>query len=158
MRRVFHVLGIAFVIVIASVGGLVAFAAWKGSGLDSECKAYVDQAIVDVGENWDKTQLIRRASPRLLRVVSPDQITTLFQQLTKFGPLVHYDGARGQATMKLAIVGDSGVTAHYEASATFANGHARFRIDLSKDNQHWVIDGFYVDLTPPVTAPPTKTL
>ena len=158
MRRVLCVLGMAFGIVILSVGGFVAYAAWKGSGLDAESKAYVEQAIVDVGRNWDRAELLKRASPALLRVASPEQITTLFQQLTKFGRLIHYDGARGQATIKLAFVGASGVTAHYDANATFVNGRAHFRLDLSKAGERWMIDAFYIDLTPPATPPATKSL
>jgi hypothetical protein len=156
MRRLFYVLGVAFVVVIVAVGGLVGFAAYRGSGLDAESKAYVDQAVIDVGQKWDRAELLKRASPDLLKVTSPGQISTLFDQLAGFGRLIHYDGATGQAIMK---VGDgAGVTAHYDAAATFANGQARFRIDLIKIDERWMVQSFYVDLTPPATTTSSKTL
>ena len=60
------------------------------------------------------------------------------------GGLRRYDGAKGQATVVVAIGRGSTVRAHYEASATFENGPARFRIDLSNQDERWMIDGFFV--------------
>jgi hypothetical protein len=158
MRRIFYVLGVAFAVIIVGGGGLVGFAAYRGSGLDKESKAYVDQAVIDIGKKWDPTELVNRSSPSLLKIVSPEQFATLFQQLAKFGKFIHYDGATGQATMKVMMGGGSGVSAHYDASATFENGPAHFRIDLSKRSDRWMIDGFYVDVTPPAAKPVGKTI
>jgi hypothetical protein len=156
MRRLFYILGIVFVVLIVGIGGLVGFAAYRGAGLDAESKAYVDQAVVDIGQKWDKTELQKRASPALLRAVSPEQIATLFDNLAKFGKLTHYDGATGQSIMKVGT--DAGVSAHYVANATFENGPAHFRIDLLKIGDRWMIEGFYVDLSPPGGNADTKTL
>ena len=149
MRRIFYGLGIVFTALIVVAFGLVGFAAYKGSGLDSESKAYVDRAVIDVGTKWDTAELLKRASPDLLTHSSPDQLKALFQTLGGFGALVHYDGSEGQATMSASIGSGSTVRAHYDANATFKNGPAHFRIDLSKRDDRWMIDGFFVDITPP---------
>jgi hypothetical protein len=158
MRRVFHALGVVFAAIIVIVAGLIGFTAYRGSALDTEAKTYVDQAVIDVGKNWDKAELLKRASPDLLSQVSPGQITTLFQNLGRFGPLVHYDGAKGQAVMSVSTGSGAVVRAHYEANATFQNGPVHFRIDLSKHDERWMIDGFFVDLSPPATNPVSRTL
>lgn len=158
MRPIFQVLGTALALVFVTIGSVVAYAAWKAPRLDAESKAYVRQVIVDVGGTWDKSELIRRASPRLLTVSSPEQIAALFQQLAKFGRLLHYDGAHGQATLKLALIGDLGVTAHYDANATFMNGQAHFQLDLSKDHERWMIDGFHIQLPAPEAPTATSAL
>jgi hypothetical protein len=156
MRRLFYVLGIVFVVLIVGIGGLVGFAAYRGAGLDAESKDYVDQAVVDIGQKWDKTELLKRASPNLLRAVSSEQIATLFDELARFGKLTHYSSATGQSLIKVGT--DAGVSAHYIANATFENGPARFRIDLIKIADRWMIEGFYVDLSPPGKNVDTKTL
>jgi hypothetical protein len=144
MRRFLLTLGVACTIVILLVGGLVGVVAYRGSALDKEGNAYVDQAVVDVSKNWDSRELLRRASPEYLSRTSPEQLAALFQNFEKLGHLVHYDGALGQTTMSF-FSRDSGLRAHYEANATFENGRARFRIDLSKHDERWMIDGFFVD-------------
>jgi hypothetical protein len=158
MRRFFFVLGIVFCVLIVAVGGLVGFVAHRGYGLDAESKVYVDQAVVDIGKNWDQTELLRRASPDLLRKASPAQIAALFQQLARFGHLVHYDGAKGQANMSLMFGSGARTSAHYEATAMFENGPLALRIDLSKKDERWMIDGFHVDLVPPGAPLVTKPL
>ncbi len=158
MRRLLYALGLIFAVIIIAVTGFVGFAAYRGSALDVESKAYVDQVVVAVGKGWDQTEILRRASPDLLKHVSSEQIAASVQQLAKLGNLVHYDGAKGQATILFSTRDGSTVRAHYEASATFKNGPTRFRIDLSKHGEQWMIDGFFYDVNPITMAPVTKPI
>jgi hypothetical protein len=156
MRRLFYTLGAVSLVIVLGIGGLIGFAAIRGSGADAESKAYVDQAVVDISKNWDQEQLLRRASPGFMKAVSPQQISVLFDQLSKFGPLIHYNGANGQAISFFMLGSGYSVRAHYDAMATCQNGNARLRIDLSKNDGRWMIDSFYVDLSPPPVSSSPK--
>ena len=148
MRRLFYVLGIVFSVIIIGVVGLVGLAIRQGSALDTQSKAYIERAIADIGKDWDRTELIKRASPGLLEKASGEQIEVLFQHLRGSGGLRHYDGAKGQAVMSVFVGSGSTVRAHYEAKATFRSGAARFRIDLLRVHEQWMVDGFFVDISP----------
>jgi hypothetical protein len=158
MRRFFYVVGALCTLIVVVVVGLIAVTAYLGSGMDAASRAYVDRAVVDIGQHWDRMELLNRASPTLRAQASPDKVASLFEQLTKLGKLVHYDGAKGQATMSFIIRGDSGTRAHYEADATFENGPAHFRFDLSKHDKQWMIDSFFVDLAPILGNPLVKPI
>ena len=153
MRRLFYTLGVVFAVLILIAGGLVGFAFYRRNAMDTESKAYVDQAVTDVGRTWDKSELLKRASPELLKRASADQIANLFQQLKSLGRLVHYDGSKGDAMMTFWIGKQTTTRAHYEAKATFENGPAHFRVDVSKLHGQWMIDGFFVNYNrTPVSA------
>jgi anti-sigma-K factor RskA len=62
---------------------------------DADAKAYTDAAVVAICTNWDRDQLIARASPELagaIQVTGPD---AFFGKLTARGRLTKYEGAVG---------------------------------------------------------------
>jgi hypothetical protein len=150
MRRVVYVMGVVFVATIIPAVLAVAFVGYRGYHLNMESKAFVNQAVTDVVQKWDRAELLKRASPDLLKVASPEQISTLFEQLAGFGRLIHYDGATGQAITKDGA--GAGIRAHYDAAATFENGQARFHIDLRKVDERRMINSFYVEMSPAATT------
>ena len=157
MRRLFYVLGIIFTVIVVGLVGPIGTAIHKGSALDADSKAFIEQTVAAVGKDWDQSELLKRASPELLKKASGEQIATLFQNWKNLGGLVHYDGARGQAMMSYFVRKGSTTRAHYEANAAFANGSARFRIDLSRRDTQWMIDGSFVD-TSSYKAPALKQI
>src|SRR5438874_465946 len=87
MRKFFITLGVIFLvlIVLGAIGfGYIAF---RGNTLDKESKAYVDAAIPVIVTNWNKKELLDRASPEFKKAVSDAQIDQLFHQFTSLGPV-----------------------------------------------------------------------
>lgn len=152
MRRFFLVFAALCTVIVLGVGGLMGYVAYRGSALDAEGQAYVDQALADIGKRWDVDDLITRASPALMSHASRSQLDAMFQRLARFGGLVHCDTAKGSTSTFVSIGGASTFRAHYEADARFQNGPLHFRVDLTKLNGKWMIDGFHVD----AGAGPTK--
>ncbi len=68
-----------------------------------------------------------------------------FVAFAKLGPLVHYDGAKGQS--KIAVLAGKGkiVTANYVAHAEFAHGTAEIDLGLIREQGHWKINAFHVN-------------
>lgn len=99
MRKFFYALGISAFLLIVVAGIGTGFAAYKGTRLDAESRAFVDSAVPAITAHWDKEQLRERASPQLRRNLKPVRLTALFEMFSQLGPLVAYEGARGQAMM-----------------------------------------------------------
>jgi hypothetical protein len=132
------------VLIVAGVGVLI----WKGSGLDGESKAYVDAAVPAITAHWDRNALLDRAGPEFRAAATPDQVANLFENFARLGPLIHYDGATGQANLFYSAGKGSQITAVYEAKARYENGEATLRLTLRKRDGAWTIVGFRVDGRP----------
>lgn len=153
MRRFLQIVGgIALTILILIAGG-IGYVAYRGNGLDAQSKAYVDAAIPAIAAHWDREQLIARAAPELLKATNPVQLQAVFDTFAKAGPLVHYDGAKGQATMSYFSGTGSSVTAIYVATAHCRDAVATIHLTLVKRGGKWMIVGFHVDLS--ATVSPT---
>jgi hypothetical protein len=145
MRKLLLALGVSMLALIVVLGAGFAIVAYKGSALDAESEAFVDEAVPAIAAHWDARALIDRSTPELLRNAPPEKIAQLFATLAHLGPMVHYDGCKGQATMSYFTGTGGTVSAAYVASARFQNGTATFRILLLKRDGRWLIHNFHVD-------------
>ena len=148
MRKFLYIFGTAalavVVVFVAGIGILI----WKGNGLDAESKAYVDAAVPAITAHWDKKALLDRAGPELRAATTPDQIANLFDNFSRLGPLIQYEGASGQANMAYFTGKGGQVTAMYEAKAKYEYGEATLQLRLIKHDGAWAIVGFHVDGRP----------
>jgi hypothetical protein len=154
MRRLLYILGAATLVVI--VAGTVALPAlmYNGHELDVESQAFVDSAIPAITESWSEKELIDRSTAELQKSIKRDELNAFFDRLSKFGPLVEYQGATGQVMMSYFSGSGGAVSASYNAKARFKNGDATFQIVLMKRDGRWLIDNFHVDAAP--RAPPRQ--
>jgi hypothetical protein len=148
VRKFLYVLGALTSIAMVAAGIGIGVAFYKGNALDAESRAFVDSAVPAITATWSRQQLLERATPELRDIVKPDQLTTLFDRLSRLGPLVKYEGATGQATMSYMVGSGSTVSASYVAKAQFQNGGAVFQIILLKRDGRWMIHNFHVDPAP----------
>jgi hypothetical protein len=143
MKKVLIVLGSIFLVlvVLAIIG--IGIAAYKGTALDKESKAYVDSAVPAIVTGWNKQQLVSRASPEFMQAVKDDELDKLFGMFHRLGNFKSYDGAKGDSNMTVSNKGKV-VSAAYIANATFDTGPATIKISLIK-HADWQILGFHVD-------------
>ena len=144
MKKLLISLGVIFLvlIVIAAIG--FGYFVYKGNALDKESKAYVDAAIPAIATNWNKQQLLDRASPEFKKAVTEAQIDQLFHQFTALGRFMTFDSATGQAAAYVSPQTGKIVTAEYEARAYFEKGGTKFKIKLIKHGDQWQILSFNV--------------
>ena len=145
MRKLLQVLGILTVVALGASGIGLGVIAYEGHALDAESKAFVDNEVPAIATTWSKEELLDRATPELRSNIAPDQLTSIFNTLSKLGPLIKYEGATGQSTMSYFTGSDSRASASYVANAKFQNGTATFRIALVKRGGQWMIYNFHVD-------------
>jgi hypothetical protein len=141
MRRFLYILGAFAVAVIVICGVGIGVLVVKGNALDAESKAFVDRAVPAIAASWQKDQLLQRATMELRKNVTSDQLTALFETLSRLGPLVTYEGAKGEATISYFSGSGGVVFARYVANARFQNG----RIVLLRRDGQWLIQNFRVD-------------
>ena len=145
MRRVFYALGALFLILIVGVGVLIGVTAYRGFALDKESARYVDDALVTITAHWNKNELLSRASPQFKKAANADQLASFFDAVSSaLGPLVDYEGSKGQATIKTMVGSGTSITAVYKARAKFQKGTAEFTLTLVKIDDTWMIEGFHI--------------
>jgi hypothetical protein len=145
MRKFFYGLGVVTAVLIVAAGIGFYFLASNGAALDTASKTYTEESVVAIAGNWDADQLWKRASPRLRKAATQQQISDLLAAAKDaLGPMLEYRGSKGQALMSV-VNAHSVVSAQYVASGSFQKGAADFRINLVKQNETWMIEGFHID-------------
>jgi hypothetical protein len=152
VRRFLHILGtVTLVIVVAACIGL-GVVIYKGHALDAESHAFVDRVVPTIAAGWNAEQLFDRATPELRTSVKPAELTALLNAVGQLGPLVEYQGAKGDANLSYIAGAGGSVTASYVAKAKFRDGTASIQIALVKRDGRWLISGFYVHTALSATA------
>lgn len=126
---------------------------YKTYALHSESTAFVDSAVLAISANWRKEELLQRASPELRDSDKPDELNLLFSTLSRFGPLIEYQGATGQVRTTYITGSGDVVTGSYAANARFQNGSTVLRIVVQKRDGRWMIQSFHSDSVPGSKAP-----
>jgi hypothetical protein len=145
MRKVLYVLGVLFIVLVLGIGTLVGVTVYKGAGLDKESARYVDDAVIAITAHWNKDELLSRASPEFKKISSRDQLASIFDAVSgALGPLVDYEGAKGDAMIKTMVGSGTTITAVYKAQAKYQKGSAEITLTLIKIDDAWMIQGFHV--------------
>jgi hypothetical protein len=144
MRKLFYILGVLAVLVGAAGVGVFMLAR-SGAALDAESKAYVDDSIITITAHWNKDELLKRASPHFRQITKPDDLQALFDAAaTGLGPLVNYEGAKGDSMVSAMVGSGTTISAKYVAKAKFQSGDANIQITLLKVDGDWTIEGFFI--------------
>jgi hypothetical protein len=141
MKRTLQILGgilLAFVLVVAGGGGY--FFVYLGPRLDASSKAYVDQALPAVVNDWSREALWTRAAPEFKNAVSAEQLDGLFEKFSQaLGKLQSYDGSSGEANMSLLLNEGKITTARYKSQMRFEKGPAEVSVGLIEHDGQWQI-------------------
>ncbi len=143
IKKILMGLGIA-VLVLVAVAAVGVFLARQGERLDASSKAYANRTIPLIVSAWSEQALVQNA-PELLHAASKPDFDRYFAAFAKLGPLVHYDGAKGQSNITVLAGKGRIVTADYVAHAKFAHGSAEIDLGLIREQGHWKIDAFRVN-------------
>ena len=148
MRRFLSIFGALALIGMAAVGIGLGVLFYKGHALDTESKAFVDNAVPAIAASWSTQELLDRGTPELRQVIKLEELKGYFARLiAQLGPLVQYEGATGKTNVHIAGSGST-VAASYTAKARFEDGIATFRFNLMKRDGRWMIHYFHIDTAP----------
>ena len=145
MRKALTVLGWIFLALLVLAGAFAGYMAYVGPKLDASSKAYVDSQIPAIVSDWSEEQLLKRAAPELLRVITDKkQLDQLFENLSRLGKLKRYGGSKGEANILLTLKQGRVITASYVAHAEFENGPAQIAVRLIRHGSQWQLLYFNV--------------
>jgi hypothetical protein len=116
----------------------------KGTGLDKESKAYVDEVTPKILANLNKQTLFQHASDELKNSASPEEFDKIFNWFAKLGQFKEYKGSSGQATISVTTERGKQITGIYQAQAEFENGPATIKISTIKKGDNWQVIGFHI--------------
>jgi hypothetical protein len=145
MKKILMVLGGIFVfLIIAGAIGIYILDV-KGTALDKESKAYVDEVTPKILASLNKETLFQYASDELKKTASGEEFDKVFNWFTKLGQFKEYKGAKGQANMSATSERGKQITGYYEAQAEFEKGPATVKITIIKKGDNWQILGFRIE-------------
>ena len=132
MKKLLSIAGAIFLLLILAGVGFIGYAVYRGQGLDASSKAYVETNIPTIISTWSKEELLKRASPQLLKVVSenPELLDQLFRKLSKLGAMRSFGDVKGDSNVSYTTQSGKVTTAAYVATAKYENGEARITARL----------------------------
>ena len=147
MRKFLTVVGGVSVLLVLVVAAFIGYAAYQGRGLDASSKAYVESNIPTILGTWSKDELLKRASPQLLKVLGekPGQIDQVFQKLTKLGAMKAFTDVKGDSNVSYTTQNGKVTTANYIAHAKFENGEGQVSIRLIQVADQWQVLRLHID-------------
>lgn len=147
MKKFLSIVGGIFLLLILIVAGFIGYAAYQGKNLDASSKAYVEDNVPPIISTWSKDELLKRASPQLLKIINekPEQLDQFFQKLSKLGALQNFGDVKGESNVSYTIPDGKVTTASYIATAKYKNGEAHISIRLIQLFDQWRILSFYVN-------------
>jgi len=145
MKKTFIILGVAFgvLIVVGFIGAYLVQV--KGSALDKESKAYVDEVTPIILSRLNKETLFQYASDDLKNSGSSEEIDRIFNRLGKLGQFKEYKGSSGQARILVSKGKRKQITGLYEAKAEFGSGTATIKITTIRKENGWQIAQFRIN-------------
>lgn len=145
MRRLLYILG-ALTFILVLLGGIgLAVLFYNGNKLDTESKAFVDRVLPAIVISLSSDRLFEYATDELRANASPADLRALFDNLSRLGPLVEYQGATGQSNLSYAVGSGRTISAAYVAQARFENGSSTFRVVLLKRDDRWLFHSFFAE-------------
>lgn len=145
MRKAFAIVGATALAILVVLGVGFGVLIYQGRGLDGESRAYADDSIVSITKNWDKRELMTRASPELLDKMRGLDLDKTFKFFAELGFPQEFGEAKGQAAVLVSIGAGRTISATYAKEIRFEHGMARIDIGLIKRGDQWRITSFFVN-------------
>ena len=136
--------GIFGVVILLAIIGIVTIAI-KGSALDKESKAYVDEVAPIILADLRQETLLKYASDDLKSAAKPEDLNKVFNWFKKLGKFQKYSESTGQANISITTQSGKVITGHYLAQAKFETGPAQVRIVTVKKGDQWFVQLFKID-------------
>jgi hypothetical protein len=141
--------GIIIILLVLVGGTYIGTMHLKAKEEGKECRKFTDDFILAIAQDWDTTELIKRASPELLGSIPQEKLDELADTMRRLGKLKKYSGSVGGPVVHTPKETDKVIYARLLADAEFDAGAKRFLIDLVRHGDKWQIYSFHIETKPP---------
>jgi len=145
MKKFFIGLGITFAVIVVALVVLITIVAVKGTALDKESMAYVDEVTPIILADLNKETLFQYASDQLKSSAPDEDMDKIFTWFKQLGEFEKYNGSKGQAKMSVTTGNGKQISGYYEAIADFSTGPATIKVTTVKIGDDWKISGFNIN-------------
>lgn len=150
MKKLLRVVVASCAALVVLGGAGVGYLVYRGIALDHEAKAFVDRAVPAIAAHWSEAALLERSAPELRQATKPEAMAAVFQRFSQYGPLVRYEGSKGEASAYYDVGKGGKISASFTAQVKCQNGEAVFRLKLLKRHGQWQILYLHVGPASPI--------
>ena len=150
MKSYLSIIGALFIVTGLVIAYFIGDNPFQSQDLQASSRAYVEANVPAIISTWSKDELLKRASPQLLKSINenPDQLDRQFQNLSKLGTMQSFGDVKGYATNFTTNQDRIVTTASYVATAEFKNGEGYISVRLIQSQGQWRFLLFNVDSAP----------
>ncbi len=147
MKSYLSIIGALFIVTGLVIAYFIGDNPFQSQDLQASSKAYVEANVPAIISTWSKDELLKRASPQLLKSINenPKQLDRQFQNLSKLGTMLSFGDVKGYATNFTTNQDRIVITASYVATAKFKNGEGHISVRLIQSHGQWRFLLFNVD-------------
>ncbi len=146
MKKALSVLGGLFLVLLLAGGGMVAYAAFEGSKLDAESKAYVEATLPRVLSNPTSENFLSFMPAKEKEHFNSAEMEKFgsYMNLT-LGAFQSCDNVKGDSLLMLSSPNGESITARYLARCHFNKASITASISLRKTGDAWGLLGVHFD-------------
>ena len=142
MKKVFLLISLLVFLGILVAVGAVVYSKFYSHTIShsADAREFVQQLVPKVVETWDVQALRDHSTPEFNRVVSPENMERLFQDLKKLGAVKQLDEPRGGVKDSL----DGTIVGTFKVDSEFENDKAIIEVQVFYLEDEWRVNGFRV--------------
>jgi len=145
MKKVLSVIGGLFLVLLVAVGGMLGYAAFEGSKLDAESKAYVEAALPKFLSNPTADSVLSFMAPQdKANVKAADMLSFSSYVSQTLGEFRSYDDLKGDSLIMFSPSGKN-ITAKYLVNCYFDKASVTAIVSLRKTGDAWSLMGVFFD-------------
>ncbi len=146
MKKVLSIIGGLFLVLLVAVAGMIGYAAFEGSKLDAESRAYVEATLPEFLSNPTADRLTSFMAPQdRANLKATDMVSFLSYISQQLGAFQSYDDLKGDSFQMVSPNGKS-VTAKYLVHCYFDKASVTATVSLRKVGDVWSLVSVYFDV------------
>lgn len=145
IKKILIVVGGIFALLFLVLIIILVIAAVKGTALDKESQAYVDEVVPIICADLKTETFLKYSSVELIKSESQEELEKIFELFGKLGKFKEYVGSSGQSNMNYTTGEGGTITGEYVAQTEFENGSAEVHIITVKIEEEWKIQKFEIN-------------
>jgi hypothetical protein len=145
MKKALSVIGGLFLVLLVAGGGMLGYAAFEGSKLDAESKAYVEATLPKFLSNPTADSVLSFMAPQDKANVKASDMLSFSSYISQnLGAFQSYDDMKGDALIMFSPNGKD-ITAKYLVHCYFDKASVTATVSLRKVGDAWSLMGVFFD-------------
>jgi len=147
MKKILQIIGTIFLLVVASVVGLVSYSYFKAEEYNNTAVPFIKEKIPELS-SWNSEVMQKYRAPSTLEISLDENLTQVTTRLTKLGELKSFEEPEFVNIESSAVASNKEQTlATYNILSRYENGDALFTVKLLEVDGGFSLYTFHVTLS-----------